>query len=211
MTPATMSAADAYADAEKIARGYRLQWSCAGGFEGHSAAARIIADAIAAAPAKLPDRATEQATCKDSLHIGAAESGAVARQLYERLSRALVTSSNDDDTAPGTEGRRRFVERYMAISDAMTFLFDIDTTALQARSCDGGTEALTARAEQAEAQVAKLRAERDGLAAALKPFAEAADKFYADDADTMRPATVQALYFRSARAALASLHKDDQQ
>lgn len=35
-------------DAEKIARDKREQWSCAGGFGGHSAAARIIADAIRA-------------------------------------------------------------------------------------------------------------------------------------------------------------------
>lgn len=44
----------------------------------------------------------------------------------------------------------------------------------------------------------RLEAENAELRAALLPFAEAAATFRADDADTMRPATVQARHYRRA-------------
>ncbi len=40
------------------------------------------------------------------------------------------------------------------------------------------------------------------LTEALRPFAEAAGQFRADDADTMRPASVQARHYRNAAALL---------
>lgn len=43
------------------------------------------------------------------------------------------------------------------------------------------------------------------LREALEPFAKAAESFRPDDADTMRPAIVQAIHFRRARQALAAL------
>ena len=42
----------------------------------------------------------------------------------------------------------------------------------------------------------RLEKENAELRAALLPFGEAASTFRADDADTMRPATVQALHYR---------------
>jgi hypothetical protein len=44
----------------------------------------------------------------------------------------------------------------------------------------------------------RLEAENAELRAALLPFAEAAATFRADDADTMRPASVQARHYRRA-------------
>lgn len=44
----------------------------------------------------------------------------------------------------------------------------------------------------------RLEAENVELRAALLPFAEAATTFRADDADTMRPAVVQARHYRKA-------------
>ena len=47
-----------------------------------------------------------------------------------------------------------------------------------------------------------LLARIEALTEALEPFARAADELRPDDADTMRPAIVQARHFRRARAAL---------
>lgn len=49
----------------------------------------------------------------------------------------------------------------------------------------------------------------DQAAEALKPFAEAAGDFRPDDADTMRPAAVQARYFRRAATVYATLKPVD--